>query len=283
MTSSIGVRRAALAATLVVAGLVGTGCSHSSGQAVPGGSSGTAAATSGPRTVSLPRGTGVASASRSTLPSWAKSALEAFPPPQVGTTNRVAQAAVPAVAVYRSRDDAKPFVTLKNPTASKVPLVFLVQEQGTDRVRVLLPLRPNGSQGWVKARDVKVLQHDYRIVVSVGQHTLTVYKGQSVVMKERAGLGTSTTPTPGGVFYTKELIKPPTPNGAYGPYAYGLSGYSQVLDEFLGGQGEIGIHGTNDPAGLGKNVSHGCIRISNEAITKLATMLPLGVPVQIVR
>jgi len=102
-------------------------------------------------------------------------------------------------------------------------------------------------------------------------------------MKEKVGLGTSTTPTPGGVFYTKELLKPPTANGPYGPYAYGLSGYSPVLDEFLGGNGEIGIHGTNDPAGLGKDVSHGCIRISNEAITKLATMLPLGVPVQIAR
>jgi lipoprotein-anchoring transpeptidase ErfK/SrfK len=117
----------------------------------------------------------------------------------------------------------------------------------------------------------------------VGKHTLTVYKGSSVVMTEKVGLGTSATPTPGGVYYTKELLRPTDPKGAYGPYAYGLSGYSTVLTEFLGGDGEIGIHGTNDPAGIGKNVSHGCIRVSNAAITTLAGMLPLGVPVQIVR
>jgi hypothetical protein len=54
-----------------------------------------------------------------------------------------------------------------------------------------------------------------------------------------------------------------------------------TLKNFGGGNGEIGIHGTNEPASLGKNVSHGCIRMSNTNITKLAGMLPLGVPVQI--
>jgi lipoprotein-anchoring transpeptidase ErfK/SrfK len=44
----------------------------------------------------------------------------------------------------------------------------------------------------------------------------------------------------------------------------------------------IGIHGTNDPSGLGKDVSHGCIRMSNTGINKLARILPLGVPVQTV-
>jgi lipoprotein-anchoring transpeptidase ErfK/SrfK len=95
------------------------------------------------------------------------------------------------------------------------------------------------------------------------------------------GLGTATTPTPGGVYFTEKLLKPTNPNGPYGPYAYGLSGFSPVLNEFMGGNGQIGIHGTNDPAGIGKNVSHGCIRMSNPAIARLATMLPLGVPVQI--
>jgi lipoprotein-anchoring transpeptidase ErfK/SrfK len=208
--------------------------------------------------------------------------LDQAQPVVVGSVNRVAQARVGSVRVFRAPTDAVPFVTLANPTASKAPLVFLVQEQGPDWVRVLLPVRPNGSQGWVRASDVSVFEHDFRIVVSVGKHTLTVYKGSAVVMSEKAGLGTSTTPTPGGVFYTKELLKPPNPAGAYGPYAYGLSGFSPVLTEFLGGDGVIGIHGTNDPAGLGRSVSHGCIRISNAAITKLATMLPLGVPVQIV-
>src|SRR4051812_11679181 len=102
-------------------------------------------------------------------------------------------------------------------------------------------------------------------------------------MTAKVGLGTSTTPTPGGVFFTEELLRPTDPGGAYGPYAYGLSGYSRVLNEFMGGDGQLGIHGTNDPSSLGRSVSHGCIRVSNATITTLAKMLPIGVPVQIVR
>ena len=150
-------------------------------------------------------------------------------------------------------------------------------------MRVLLPVRPNGSQGWVRTADVKLFQHDYRITVSTGSHELRVYRAGKVVMRAPVGLGTGTTPTPGGVFYVKELIRPTNPKGAYGPYAYGLSGYSDVLDEFLGGRGEIGIHGTNDPGSVGRSVSHGCIRMRNADITKLTTLLPLGVPVQIQR
>ena len=69
------------------------------------------------------------------------------------------------------------------------------------------------------------------------------------------------------------------PSGPYGRYAIGLSGRSEVLTEFAGGDGQIGIHGTNDPSSIGKRVSSGCIRLRNEDIEKLAALLPLGVPV----
>jgi lipoprotein-anchoring transpeptidase ErfK/SrfK len=93
-------------------------------------------------------------------------------------------------------------------------------------------------------------------------------------------VGRGTTPTPGGLFYTTELLIP-VGQPAYGPYAYGLSGYSDVLYDFAGGDGQFGIHGTNDPSGIGRDVSNGCIRMGNEAITKLAETLPIGVPVEI--
>ncbi|HAQ08564.1 MAG TPA: L,D-transpeptidase [Bacillus bacterium] len=37
-----------------------------------------------------------------------------------------------------------------------------------------------------------------------------------------------------------------------------------------------GIHGTNDPASIGKKVSQGCIRIQNEAVESLYDYIPLG-------
>jgi lipoprotein-anchoring transpeptidase ErfK/SrfK len=60
-----------------------------------------------------------------------------------------------------------------------------------------------------------------------------------------------------------------------------LSGFSNVIDEFRGGDGVIGIHGTNEPDAIGTDVSHGCIRMSNEAILELVPVLPLGTPVHI--
>lgn len=48
-----------------------------------------------------------------------------------------------------------------------------------------------------------------------------------------------------------------------------------------GGDSEIGIHGNNDASALGKNVTHGCIRMDNAAITMLSTQLPLGTPVDV--
>jgi lipoprotein-anchoring transpeptidase ErfK/SrfK len=61
-----------------------------------------------------------------------------------------------------------------------------------------------------------------------------------------------------------------------------LAGYSDVLTTFEGGVAIIGLHGTNHPEPLGHDVISGCIRMSNEAITKLAGILPIGTPVTIV-
>jgi hypothetical protein len=59
-------------------------------------------------------------------------------------------------------------------------------------------------------------------------------------MDEPAGMGKAQPPMPGGVFYTKELLERPDPDGACGPYAYGLSGFSDTLDEFAGGERSSG-------------------------------------------
>ena len=193
----------------------------------------------------------------------------------------VAQASGAAVAIYDNPGADRPTQSLTNPQPTGAPLVFLVQDDQGDWLHVLLPVRPNGSTGWIRRTDVTISQHTFRIVVQLSAHWITVYQGPTIIDHEPIGVGTHDTPTPGGLYYTKELLQPPDPNGPYGPYAYGLSGYSNVLTSFAGGDGVIGIHGTNDPSLLGKDVSHGCIRMSNDGIEKLAAILPLGVPVDI--
>lgn len=44
-----------------------------------------------------------------------------------------------------------------------------------------------------------------------------------------------------------------------------------------------GLHGTNQPESIGKNVSNGCIRLQNEAIESLYDLIPLGTKIVVVK
>lgn len=171
---------------------------------------------------------------------------------------------------------------LSNPNENGSPLVVLVQERRGDWLKVDLPVRPNGSQGWIHRDEVQLTTHTYRIEVSVSERRYRLFRGDEVVMESAVAIGARDTPTPGGSFYIKELLQPPNPNTVYGPYAFGLSGFSNVLEDFAGGQGVIGIHGTDHPDAIGNEVSSGCIRLPNDRITELVGVLPLGTPVDIV-
>ncbi|MGH3368866.1 MAG: L,D-transpeptidase [Nocardioidaceae bacterium] len=193
----------------------------------------------------------------------------------------VATAAVPEVEAFREPNAKRPFATFDHPSSFGTPRVFLVQEDAGDWVRVLLPMRPNGIEGWVWAEDITLASNPYRIEVDLGEFELTAYKYDRVVLESRAAIGTGGTPTPQGLFFTTILAKPSDPASPYGKYAYGLSAYSEVLNTFAGGDGQVAIHGTNQPSLIGSAVSHGCVRVDNPAITKLARFIPLGTPVRI--
>jgi lipoprotein-anchoring transpeptidase ErfK/SrfK len=168
-----------------------------------------------------------------------------------------------------------------HPTAVGAPLTFLVDEVADGWLRVLLPVRPNGSQGWIRTEDVTLARTPFRLEVSLGAFELTVHEGDEVRLVAPIGLGTDQTPTPHGRYFVTELLQPPDPDGPYGPYAFGLSGFSEVHRDFAGGQGVIGVHGTDDPGSIGRRASNGCIRVHNEVVAELATFLPLGTPVEI--
>jgi len=193
----------------------------------------------------------------------------------------VAEALVPVVPVFDQPGDDSAARSVRSPRPSGTATVFVVLQRRDDMAEVLLPLRPAGSSGWIKLSDVKLSQHRWRIVVELAAYRLTVFQGPDGVRVETIGIGTAGTPTPGGRWFTTELLRPLKPDGPYGPYAFGLSGFTGTGDGPAGTNGELGLHGTNDPSTLGRNVSLGCLRMSNEAISALATQLPLGVPLDI--
>ncbi|MEL7158475.1 MAG: L,D-transpeptidase family protein [Actinomycetota bacterium] len=202
---------------------------------------------------------------------------------QTGAETLVAHAIVDVIEARERPEPAADIVSShQHPTERGVPLVFQVLQGPIDGwVEVLLPVRPNGSSGWIPVEDLELTRNRYRIDLDVSRHELTLYRDGAKLLTTEVGIGTGATPTPIGRFYLTELLRPPDPTGVYGPYAYGLSGFSETLDSFNGGPGIIGIHGTNQPELLGTDVSHGCVRVHNDVIAELATFLPLGTPVAI--
>lgn len=185
------------------------------------------------------------------------------------------------MSVYPAPGAARPAITLTRRTAYGSPRVVLVLGAREGWLHVLLPIRPLGSNGWVPLTQVTVTRTDYRIDVALSAHRLTVYRGTRAVLSTAAATGTATDPTPTGLLYVTDVVRTAHPDGPYGPYALGLSGFSPTLTSFNGGDGEIGIHGTNQPALIGQSVSHGCVRVPNAVATELASALPLGTPVTV--
>lgn len=195
----------------------------------------------------------------------------------------VATAVRRSVPIYRSPSARRPFTHLSNPTAVGAPLVFLVESRGHGWEHVFLPIRPDGAKGWVEDRDVSLAWNPYSLQARLRRHELVLHKNGRVTARFRAAVGRSVLPTPTGRYYLVELLKQPDPHGPYGPYAFGTSAFSKVLYHFGGGPGQIGIHGTDESGSVGRSVSHGCIRVSNRDIVRLAHLLPLGTPVTILQ
>ena len=143
--------------------------------------------------------------------------------------------------------------------------------------RISLPGRPNGRTGWVPARSVDVRPIRKEIVIDRSERTLELRDGGRVVLRTRVAVGAYGMETPLGRFYVMAKFRPTAP--VLGAFAFETSAYSK-LSEWPGG-GIVGIHGTNTPSLLGQAVSHGCIRVANEAILRLRRLVPVGTPIRI--
>jgi lipoprotein-anchoring transpeptidase ErfK/SrfK len=210
----------------------------------------------------------------------------AHPQPGVGPSVRtpalVAYARVAHVSVFGSETSARVRQRLASPTDDGTLLSFLVRSVHRRRALVYLPTRPNGSTGWIRRSQIRVFTDPYRVRIDLRGHRLIVRRLGSTVLRARVGVGRAVTPTPAGTYYIVSRIRPIQPGTVYGAFAFGLSAHSNVFARFgFDGDGRIGLHGTNDPSGVGHDVSHGCIRMTNPTILRLSRLLPLGTPVTI--
>jgi lipoprotein-anchoring transpeptidase ErfK/SrfK len=204
-------------------------------------------------------------------------------------TKTVAYAAVVerSAVVYRS-PGAGVLARLTARNANTYPTVLGVRAVVRDRdcrrrwYRVQLPLRPNGSTGYVRAREVWLGRVTTRIVVDLSKREVTLYKRGKLHLRGRAAIGTSATPTPRGRFYVNQRLVPTDRRGPYGPGAIGISAFSNVLTGWAQG-GPVAIHGTNEPWLIGRRVTNGCIRLHNQVLKRLFRATPAGTPVLVTR
>jgi lipoprotein-anchoring transpeptidase ErfK/SrfK len=165
-----------------------------------------------------------------------------------------------------------------------LPVMGAVKGKDGNRwVHVRLPGRPSGHTGWILADQTIRSSTEWRLVVDVSKRTVSVYRDGRLVKSFSAVVPKAATPTPYGQFFVEEALAiAPSDHG--GPYALAISARSDIFQEFEGGPGQIGIHGTNglsEP--LGSAASHGCIRLAPSAITWLAKRIGGGVPVTVER
>jgi hypothetical protein len=173
------------------------------------------------------------------------------------------------------------YVTEDGPLETYLALESEVDAAQRTWVRIRIPGRPNGRTGWVERDDLGPLSA-VTTMLRVDRRTLraTLYKRAGKIWSSRIGVGKASTPTPAGHFWIRSRLKGLGDGTSYGPWAFGTAAYS-VLSDWPGG-GVVGIHGTNEPGLIPGRPSHGCVRVPNAKIVRLARLMPIGTPVLIV-
>lgn len=192
----------------------------------------------------------------------------------------VATLASPDVQVYDEPGSVQATLALPAETWFGNPTVLPVVQRGAGWLKVLLPVRPNGSQGWIRERDATLSYVVDRVRVDLAGRRLIWWRNGQVMVDTSVAVGAPNSPTPSGSFFVTDLV-PEASSSAYGSWILALDGHSEVFDTFDGGDARIAIHGTNDPSSIGQATSSGCVRVDADALSRLAASLPLGTPVEI--
>ncbi|KYG26059.1 L,D-transpeptidase family protein [Alkalihalobacillus trypoxylicola] len=110
-------------------------------------------------------------------------------------------------------------------------------------------------------------QIPYEIYIKLSDRVLTLYRDQAIVKTYPIAVGRMLTETPLGEFVI--INKAPNPGGPFGAMWMSIS------------RNHYGIHGTNNPSSIGTYASKGCVRMFNEDVVELASIVPIGTRVVI--
>jgi lipoprotein-anchoring transpeptidase ErfK/SrfK len=114
-----------------------------------------------------------------------------------------------------------------------------------------------------------------RIVVSIPDRKLALLENDHAVKIYDVAVGASVSPSPDGEYQVAQRLENPTyyhPGVVIGPGATNPLGPRWIGLNVKG----FGIHGTNHPESIGKNASHGCLRLRNRDIEDLFARVKVG-------
>ena len=155
--------------------------------------------------------------------------------------------------------------------------------QGVRWLKLRLPERPNNSFAWVTEDQVTLSKTPTRIEIDISSRKVTMFWGGDAKWSERVIVGAPSTPTPTGQFAIYERYRT---NSELRPWVFELTAHSETLKSFNGGPGRVAMHGRHGAlaaAMWGTAASHGCIRMPDVALHKIAKQAPVGSPVRIRR
>lgn len=177
---------------------------------------------------------------------------------------------------------AKLTTTTPEGTAANVQILATQTLHGATWLRVSFPSLPNGRTGWVPRSALGGFNLvNTQLTINRERLTATLRRSGRIVFRARIGVGRAATPTPAGSFYIRNKLAGFNGAPVYGPIAFGTSARSAVLTDWPAG-GYVGIHGTNQPNLIPGRISHGCVRLRNADILRLAKLMPVGSSVRVV-
>jgi lipoprotein-anchoring transpeptidase ErfK/SrfK len=148
--------------------------------------------------------------------------------------------------------------------------------------KVPIPYASRPRTGWIRLRGLERSHTPYLVRADLSRHRLVVRKLGRPILRVPMATGAIRSPTPPGLYFVTDRV-PFSPSSALGAFAFGISGIQTHLPAGWHGGNQLAIHGTNNPASIGRSVSAGCLRISRKTLERLKRILVLGTPVIIQR
>ena len=172
-----------------------------------------------------------------------------------------------------------------NPATQPATLMALGETTRSGRryIKVLVSKRGR-RDGWIPASRVVLAFQPWFIELVRDTRRLTMFYRGRAVIRTTVVVGAPDTPTPLGLHAVHHITKNSS-SSLLGPFTIQLTAFSPVLHEFAGGPGRIALHGMRGALVVppGSAVSHGCVRVRNRVLRRIAKRVRGGVPVYIHR